>query len=90
MGTKTVELWDGENLPPVGSLVLITHASDENFHAVRVTGYDVRPVPGELKSVCRVMVNVKYPENDGDNQRDFGSVFPLMKLIPALEKDPRG
>ena len=88
MGTKTVEIWDGENLPPVGSLVLIRHGRDDDYHAVRVTGYDVRPVRGELKSTCRVMVDVKYPGDNGTNQREFGNVFPLTTLIPELGKTP--
>lgn len=57
MGVK--QIWDGEQLPPVGCDVLIHLASVDRWVAHRVTGYDIKPSLNGDKAYHRIFIQVR-------------------------------
>ena len=89
MGTKTVELWDGEDLPPIGSIVCVASATDlGERYAVRVTSYGLSDDANEVATRYGVVINAEYLDRS-TVQRTLGRLY-LHDLIKTTEKDPRG
>lgn len=77
MGIK--QIWDGKDLPPVGSHVYINLASC-GMRIYEVTGYQVRKSVLEeerRKGIFVVNINVKSLESNVVNQRFLDEVYPL-------------
>lgn len=77
MGIK--QIWDGKDLPPVGSQVYINLASC-GMHIYEVAGYEVRKSVIEedrRKGIFLVNVNVKSLDGKATNQRFLDEVYPL-------------
>lgn len=78
MGTKTI--WDGKDLPPVGSQVLIKLASTPGLHMYNVIGHEVRK-PGDADKGkyphWLYVVVIKVERNGCKNERFLSEVYPL-------------
>ncbi|PTN60556.1 hypothetical protein C9884_19025 [Klebsiella pneumoniae] len=57
MGIKSI--WDGNDLPPVGSDVLIHLASIDKWVPHTVTGYDIKPHLEGDAAYHRIFINVE-------------------------------
>lgn len=71
------QIWDGEDLPPVGCNVLMTVASQKQPVEVTVTGYNVRQAGRDAKPYY-FLVNVCVKDAQGvNNVRWLNEVHPL-------------
>lgn len=79
MGTKTI--WDGKDLPPIGSWVLIKLASiKDKMLPYKVEGYEVRPIENAPKYHFYVAINLR--SRDGVvNQRSMDEVYPVDNAV---------
>lgn len=78
MGTKNI--WDGKDLPPIGSQVLIKLASALSLTMHNVIGYEVRkPVDADRVKYPHwlYVVVIKVERNGCKNERFLSEVYPL-------------
>lgn len=74
MGTK--QIWDGDQLPPIGCDVLIHLNSVKSWCKYRVEGYQIEPHLDGDKAYHRIFINV-VSESGGKNQRLLCDVRPI-------------
>ena len=68
------EIWDGNDLPPIGSEVLIYLASTGRWHKRTVTNYKIR----ETKLVGKFIIEIHVEnENGSPNSRWLNEIRPL-------------
>lgn len=73
MGMK--QIWDGDQLPPIGCEVLIHLASRNKWLKYEVTGYNILPDNKGDKYVHRIFIQVK--RGNATNERLLADVRPV-------------